>query len=162
MHTAPTILLVENDEENFRCLATALRAVLPVPPRVAWACSSADAAAYLERRDGYDDRKFFPTPDVVLLDLPLPATAHYDLVRWLRGHGEFRTLPVLVLSACGDEFDASRAAEAGVSAFFHRPCGEGRLVELLAGIVAHWRQGDASCFGAWPGAMALPAQSCAA
>lgn len=162
MHDAPTILLVENDEESFRCLAAALRAVAPVPPRVAWACSSADAVAYLEGRDGYEDRKFFPAPDLVLLDLQSPATAKYDFVRWLRGYGDFRKLPVLALSACGDEFDASRAAEAGVSAFFHQPCDEARLTELLSGIVTHWRQGCGSCFGSWPGAVTLPAQSCAA
>lgn len=162
MHDTPTILLVENDEESFRSLAGALRAVTPVPPRVAWACSSADAVAYLEGRDGYDDRKFFPVPDLVLLDLQSPATAPYDFVRWLRAHGEFRSLPVLALSACGDEFDASRATEAGVSAFFHQPCDPARLTELFAGIVTHWRRAEASCFGQWPGAVALPAQSRAA
>jgi CheY-like chemotaxis protein len=162
MHDAPTILLIDHDEENFRYLAARLRSVVPVPPRVVWACSSADAVAYLEGRDGYDDRKFFPLPDVVLLSPQSPATANYDLVRWLRGQGGFRALPVLALCACGDEFDASRAAAAGVSAFFHQPCDERRLTEMLAGVVAHWRQGDASCFGVWPGAVALPAQSCAA
>jgi CheY-like chemotaxis protein len=162
MHDAPTILLVENDEDNFRHLSAALRAVVPVPPRVVWACGSADAVAYLEGREGYGDRKFFPAPDLVLLDLQSPAAAPYDFVRWLRSHGDFRSLPVLALSACGDEFDAARAAEAGVSAFFHQPCDANRLTEVFAGVVAHWRTGAASCFGAWPGALTLPAQSCAA
>lgn len=162
MHDAPTILLIENDEENFRCLSAALRAVMPVPPRVAWACGSADAVAYLEGQDGYADRKFFPAPDLVLLDLQSPTVAKYDFVRWLRGQAALRTLPVLALSPCGDEFDAARAAEAGVSAFLHQPCDPARLTEMFAGVVAHWRHGGASCFGTWPGAVPLPAQSCAA
>lgn len=162
MHDAPTILLVENDEENFRCLSAALRAVAPVPPRIAWACGSADAVAYLEGRDGYADRKFFPTPDLVLLDLRSPSVATFEFVRWLREQSDFRRLPVLALSVCGDEFDAARAADAGVSAFFHQPCDSTRLTELFAALVAHWRRGGANCFGSWPGAMALPAQSCAA
>lgn len=162
MHEPPTILLVDNDEDDFRCVADALRAIVSSPPRVAWACSAADAVAYLEGRDGYADRKFFPLPDLVLVAVKPPAEAKLDFVRWLRTQGEFRALPVLALSPGGDEFDAARAVEAGVSALYHQPCEAERLSVLLAGIVAHWREGGAGRFSAWPGAVVLAAQSCAA
>jgi CheY-like chemotaxis protein len=161
MHDAPTILVIENDEEAYRCVSAALRSVAPAP-RVAWACGAADAAAYLEGQDGYADRTFFPLPDVVLLDLKTPAETELEFVRWLRSRSGFRSLPVLALSTGGDEFDAARAAEAGVTAFFHVPCDAARLAELFAGVVAHWRAAGSSRFCPWPGAVALPVQSCAA
>lgn len=161
MHDAPTILLIENDEDGFRCLSTALRAVAPAP-RVVWACGTADAAAYLEGRDGYEDRKFFPLPDFVMVDLVTPADSKLDFVRWLRSRNDrLRALPVLGLSAGGDEFEAMRATAAGVTAFFRQPCEPERLTRLMTSIVAHWREGGLSRFVPWPGS-AVTVQSCAA
>jgi CheY-like chemotaxis protein len=161
MPDAPTLLLIENDEDDFRCLSAALRSVAP-SPRVAWARDVSDAAAYLEGQDGYAERKFFPWPDLVLLDLKAPTETPLGFVRWLRGRRECRALPVLALSACAGDFEVVRAAEAGVTAFFPRPCEAARLTELLGGFVAHWRSGAASRFAPWPGAVALSTQSCAA
>ncbi|MBI2514508.1 MAG: hypothetical protein HYV96_21240 [Opitutae bacterium] len=161
MPDTPTVLLIESDEDAFRCFTAALRGAAP-PPRVAWACGTAEAIAYLEGQDGYADRTFFPLPDLVLLSLKTPLTTKLDWVRWLRGSGAFHALPVLALSAGGDECDAARAAAAGATAFVHLPSESARQNELFAEIVALWRRGGAGRFASWPGAVATPAQSCAA
>lgn len=161
MPDTPTVLLIESDEDDFRSFSGALRSAVP-PPRVAWACGTAEASAYLKGQDGYADRTFFPLPDLVLLSLKTPPTVKLEWVRWLRGRGTFHALPVLALSASGDECDATRAAAAGATAFVHLPSEERRRNELLAEVVAHWRRGAAGRFAPWPGAVAIPAQSCAA
>lgn len=156
----PTILVMDHDEENFRWCADVLRQVDP-STRVVWACGTADAAAYLERREGYDDRKFFPAPDLIFVALRPPEANTLAFVRWMRAQTAWGDVPTLGLSACGDDFDASRALSAGLTAFLHQPCEEEKFATLLRGVLEHWREGGAARRAPWPGAVALP-ESCAA
>lgn len=161
MSATPTILLIENDEEDFRWLASLLRAQ-EFPVRVHWARGIGDAVAYLRGADGYDDRKFFPYPDLVLLDVPTRLDAARETIVWAQAQPEFQGLPFLVLSPAAAPLEAERAMGAGAAACFVRPPAPERLRELFAGIVAHWRKGPIGCHAPWPGAVEMPAEFCAA
>jgi CheY-like chemotaxis protein len=161
MPDTPTILLIENDEEDFRWLASVLRAQ-EFPVRVHWARGVGDAIAYLRGADGYDDRKFFPYPDLVLLDVATRLDAARETLVWMQAQPEFHSLPILVLSPAAEAHEAERAMAAGAAACFARPATEDRLRALFASIIAHWRKGPIGCHAPWPGAVELPAESCAA
>ncbi len=70
-------------------------------------------------------------PDAVLLDLMLPDIDGLELLRQLRAQRATETLPVIVLTARGDE-DSRRACEAaGASGFLVKPVSRSELVESL-------------------------------
>ena len=73
-------------------------------------------------------------PDLVLLDLGLPDGDGVDVVRDLRTWSQ---VPVVVLSARGDERDKIEALDAGADDYLIKPFGVG---ELLARVRAHLRR----------------------
>lgn len=119
------ILVVEDNEE----LAFGLRNNLEIEGyRVELA---ADGAAGLAaaRREGFD---------LVILDLMLPEL---DGFRVLRGMREARlSMPVLILTARGDESNKVRGLKMGADDYVTKPFG---LLELLARVEALLRRGPA-------------------
>ena len=75
------------------------------------------------------------TPELVLLDLGLPDVDGVEVVRRLR---EWSAVPVLVLSARGQESDKIRALDAGADDYVTKPIAMG---ELLARMRAALRRG---------------------
>ncbi len=61
------------------------------------------------------------TPDVLVLDVMLPGRSGYDILRALRADNQFGTLPVLMLTARGQEKDRALAKELGATRFMTKP-----------------------------------------
>ncbi|MFP1643333.1 response regulator transcription factor [Pontitalea aquivivens] len=60
-------------------------------------------------------------PDVVILDLMLPGRSGLEILSDLRADARFTGLPVLMLTARGQQRDREAAARAGASAFLSKP-----------------------------------------
>jgi CheY-like chemotaxis protein len=102
------VLLVE-DEENLRRL---LRDVLE---RSGFVVSEAgDGIEALEQIDR-------SAPDIVVLDLDLPKLDGYGVLRRLRSRRETAALPVLVLTAKGDEDSEVLVFEFGATEYISKP-----------------------------------------
>lgn len=68
-------------------------------------------------------------PDLVLLDLMLPYLDGFEILGLLRAHPQWKSVPVIVLSARTGEDDVVRALESGANDFMRKPY---RPRELLA------------------------------
>jgi two-component system phosphate regulon response regulator PhoB len=60
-------------------------------------------------------------PDLVLLDWMLPGQSGLELARRLRGDARTRTLPIIMLTARGDEEDKLRGLETGADDYITKP-----------------------------------------
>jgi len=78
-------------------------------------------------------------PDLVILDLMLPGLDGFRVLRTLRDEG--RRLPVLILTARGDESDKVRGLRLGADDYVTKPFG---VLELLARVEALLRRATAS------------------
>ncbi|HTK55930.1 MAG TPA: response regulator, partial [Gemmatimonadales bacterium] len=76
-----------------------------------------------EARDGGEaiTRVDQHAPDVVLLDLNLPGLDGYGVLAQLRSRPDTRSLPVVVLTAKGDEDNEVRVLQAGADDFLTKP-----------------------------------------
>ena len=103
-----TVLLVE-DEENLRRLLKDLleREGFKV-------VEAGDGVAALDEVDR-------SAPDVIVLDLDLPRLDGYGVLRYLRTRPQTATLPVLVLTAKGDEDSEVRVFESGATDYLSKP-----------------------------------------
>jgi DNA-binding response OmpR family regulator len=81
-------------------------------------------------------------PDLVVLDLMLPGMDGYRVLRQLREDG--LTMPVLILTAKGEEADKVLGFRLGADDYVTKPFG---VLELLARIEALLRRGRASLPG---------------
>jgi two-component system KDP operon response regulator KdpE len=73
-------------------------------------------------------------PDLVLLDLGLPDLDGVEVTRRLR---EWSTVPVVVLSARGQESDKIRALDAGADDYLTKPFGVGELLARMRVALRH-------------------------
>lgn len=51
--------------------------------------------------------------NLILLDLVLPNTSGYDILKWLKAEPKFRDIPVIVLSNLSSQSDINKAFEYG-------------------------------------------------
>ena len=75
------------------------------------------SARLLLERFGED----LPCPDLLLMDLNLPKTEGWELVRLFREHPVCATVPLIVISSSRGPKDRLWAAEAGVQHYFRKP-----------------------------------------
>lgn len=120
-------VLVVEDNRN---LATGLRNNLEVEGyTVEIAADGSDALAAVHHR----------APALIILDLMLPGnTDGYRLLRILRDEGY--SMPIIVLTARGEEAEKVRGFRLGADDYVTKPFG---LMELLARVAVHLRRGSA-------------------
>lgn len=121
MADAESILIVDDTPENLRLLS---RLLSEQGYRVRAAPDGAHALATMEKE----------LPDLVLLDVMMPAMDGYEVCRRLKEQPETREVPVIFLSALDDVADKVRALEAGGVDYVAKPF---QSEEVLARIETH-------------------------
>ena len=137
MNSGNLILLVEDSEEDILLFTDALnRSGLGNPVRVVR--DGVEAIAYLTGQVPFSDRKSFPPPKVLLLDLTLPKMSGWEVLQWVRSNPQFKGLLVVVLTASLMATDLQRAYQMGANSFLAKPCRPEELQNLARGFPEHW------------------------
>ncbi|WP_406856326.1 MULTISPECIES: phosphate regulon transcriptional regulator PhoB [unclassified Alsobacter] len=122
MATAPHILIVEDEE----ALTLLLRYNL-------------EAEGYdvetVARGDEADLRIRERTPDLILLDWMLPGLSGIELCRRLRQRGETQRLPIIMLTARGEESERVRGLATGADDYVVKPFSVPELVARVRALL---------------------------
>jgi len=102
-------ILVVDDDEDLRILAR--KALLRSGHKVMEASGGAEALELIAR----------DKPDLVLLDLLMPPPDGLETLRIIRSREATRSLPVIVLTAQGDEASATASFEGGATDYLSKP-----------------------------------------
>jgi len=102
------------------------------------------AINYLLGNEPYSDRAKFPLPDVMFLDLNMPAMDGLAVLKEIRASLGFQDLPIVVLSNSELQTDVSAAYALGASAFHKKPTRYKELVSLLRSVITLWHNGRSS------------------
>ena len=108
--TARLILLVDDNQDDLMLIERAL--------------------AYLRGEYPYTDRGAYPVPDLVLLDIKMPGTDGFEVLRWIRQQKEFSELCVVMLTSSDEIRDVNRAYQLGANSFLVKPLDFGNAGEL--------------------------------
>ena len=96
------------------------------------------AIDYLAGQDPYADRKTYPMPCMVLLDLNLPRKHGLEVLQWIRKQPAFYTLVVVILTSSDQDPDIHRAYSAGANAYLVKPPTADGLLELARTLGDFW------------------------
>lgn len=102
-------ILIVDDDEDIRVLAR--RALTQGGHRVMEAADGNEGLAMAEKRK----------PDLVILDLIMPPPDGIEVLKMLRSKPETASIPVLVLTARGDEDTTRTSFELGATDFLNKP-----------------------------------------
>ena len=61
-----------------------------------------------------------PPPDCILLDLMMPSPDGYELCSYLKQSAEYRSIPVIIISALGLPNDVERGLKLGADAYLKK------------------------------------------
>lgn len=132
------IVLVEDNVNDAELTKLALRK------------SNAELCVHL-LRDGAEAIEYFLGADrktpisslaakMVLLDLKLPKLSGFQVLRSLREHPEFATLPIVILSSSAVESDIDRAYQLGANSYIVKPIEYAQHAKTIAETVQYWMQ----------------------
>jgi two-component system phosphate regulon response regulator PhoB len=80
-------------------------------------------------------------PDLVLLDWMLPKLSGIEVCRRLRGRAETRNLPIIMLTARGEESDRVRGLDTGADDYLTKPFSMTELTARIRAVLRRIRPG---------------------
>ena len=124
----PRILVVEDED----ALATLLQYNLEKEGyQVSLAGDGEEALIQIDER----------LPDLVLLDWMLPKLSGIEVCRRIRGRAETRNLPIIMLTARGEESDRIRGLDTGADDYLTKPFSMSELIARIRAVLRRIRPG---------------------
>jgi len=117
----PKILVIEDEPEIRRFL----RVSLGTHQFRVWECETGQSGV---------EQAAAQQPDLIILDLGLPDMDGIEVIRRVR---EWSQVPIVVLSARGQESDKIRALDAGADDYLTKPFGVGELLARMRVALRH-------------------------
>ena len=131
------ILLVEDDENDLLVMKMALEKVgLTCPIRVAR--DGREAQDYLSGSGIFADRREYPLPYLILLDLKLPRVMGLEVLKWIRERPEFDFTIVLILSSSSMPEDIQAAYRLHANGYLVKPYTLEKLELMTQAIKEFW------------------------
>ncbi len=97
-----------------------------------------DGLHFVQAASGLEavERLSLGTFDLVVLDLNMPDIGGLEVVEFVRGQDQLRTLPILIVTTRGDEVSRQRVMAAGASRFMTKPFTPDGLINEVRGLIA--------------------------
>jgi CheY-like chemotaxis protein len=127
------ILLVEDSDDVAMVRRVFSKVAIPCGLHVAR--DGREALDYLFRRGQDRDA---PAPDLVLLDLRLPAVGGLDVLRRMRTDQGLSAIPIVVLTGSNDEKDLRECMALGAEGYLVKPFKVGNVRDILIEVQCYW------------------------
>jgi CheY-like chemotaxis protein len=132
-----TILLAEDREDDIILIQRAFKSGgIQYPLMVVR--DGAEAISYLSGVGRFSNRELFPIPGLFLLDLTLPVTDGFEVLRWVRSQPHLKDLPVVVLTASDRIRDVNQAYQLGAYSFLVKSLDFQDAIALANAISEYW------------------------
>jgi CheY-like chemotaxis protein len=132
-----TILLVEDNLDHAELVMRNLEE-FKVANRIMHVEDGEAALDYLHGRLEYADRKRFPMPQLMLLDLRLPRVDGLQVLKEVKSDIVLRALPVVVLTTSDAERDLAMAYEYHANSYLTKPVDFNDFSRLLGDLGFYW------------------------
>jgi CheY-like chemotaxis protein len=137
MNSVASILLAEDREEDIILIQKSFkRAAIHNPLFIVR--DGEEAINYLSGTGRFADRAQYPLPAMFLLDLKMPGTDGFDVLRWISTQPDLKCLRVIVLTCSESIRDVEAAYKIGASSFLVKPMDFSDTVEVVKDTVHYW------------------------
>lgn len=77
-------------------------------------------------------------PVIILLDLKLPKFSGLEVLKELKTHEKYKTIPVVVLTSSSEDIDIETAYKLGANSYIVKPVEFKAFIEVAAQIELYW------------------------
>lgn len=92
-----------------------------------------EALAYIDRWTAGE-----PMPVFIMLDLRLPKVDGLEVLRRLKGHPTFCSIPVIVLTTSAEDTDIQEAYRLGCNSYIIKPVDFNKFMEVASQVEVYW------------------------
>ncbi|MBW1849291.1 MAG: response regulator [Deltaproteobacteria bacterium] len=138
MHYEPsTILLVEDEEAHAELTKRAIRKAGNAN-RVDIVSDGEQALDYLYNREKYADKKKYPVPGLILLDIKLPGIDGIEVLKRIKEDPDLKRIPVIILTTSERDEDIVRSYEHYANSYLTKPVGFKAFEEKIVQAGFYW------------------------
>ena len=132
-----TVLIAEDSEDDALLLQHAFRSIgLQNPVQIV--TDGEQVIHYLQGSGKFANRKKFPFPSVLFLDIKMPKLDGFAVLDWIRDHPDCHIVPTMVFSTSPHPADIRRAYQCGANAYLVKPASLPELEALLKRTFDFW------------------------
>jgi len=132
-----TILLVEDNPDHAELVMRNMED-FKIANRITHVEDGEAALDYLYGKGDYTDRKMFPLPHLMLLDLRLPKVDGLQVLKEVKSSDILRALPVVILTTSDAERDLAMAYEYHANSYLTKPVDFNEFSRLLGDLGFYW------------------------
>jgi len=137
MNTPMHILLVEDNRMDVELTLDAFREI-HLENRIDVATNGQQALDYLFGQGKYSDRKLYPMPNLILLDLKLPGVDGFEVLRQIKSTPILKRLPVIILTSSKEEGDRALTYDIGANSYLVKPVSFDGFLGVIRQIDGYW------------------------
>ncbi|MBN1699571.1 MAG: response regulator [Spirochaetales bacterium] len=132
-----TILLVEDNDDHIEHTLDAISEA-GLARRIEVVKDGEAALNYMFRTGRYENPEFSPRPSLILLDINLPKVNGFEILRRVKTHPRFYTIPVILLTSMISSSYIERGTSLGTNDIILKPVSVDIFVRKLKGLAVYW------------------------
>src|SRR5437870_120315 len=125
----PNILVAEDDSDQILLLQREFKRKR-FPAVVRYLRDGSKTIAYLKGEGQYANRKLFPLPDLILLDIKMPKQNGFEVLQAVKADPLLAKIPIVVLTISQELADVNQAYQLGARTFLVKPLDLAELRQL--------------------------------
>jgi CheY-like chemotaxis protein len=106
--------------------------------RIQVAGDGTQALDFLFGHGSYGNRKQYPLPDIVLLDLKMPGLDGHEVLRQIKLAKGLKRIPVIILTSSRDEGDRAMGYDNGANSYLVKPVSFEDFLDVVKQVSDYW------------------------
>ena len=131
------ILLVEDEEAHAELTRRAIRKAGNAN-RIDVLTDGEEAIDYIFNRGKYNDKKKYPLPGLIMLDIKLPGIDGIEVLKQIKENPFLKKIPVIMLTTSDREEDISRSYNNYANSYLTKPVGYKEFEERIMQVDSYW------------------------
>jgi len=129
-----SVLVIENDSNDIYLLRHLLEKIDPSLEVLSF-CSGELALDFLLGRGEYRDRVKHPLPCLIFLDLNMPRTSGFEILRRIKKEPGLKLIPVVISSGSSQTQDIDHAYDLGANLYLVKKVNSQEMFESVKSII---------------------------
>ncbi|MBA3009928.1 MAG: response regulator [Proteobacteria bacterium] len=137
MTRSASILLVEDNPMDVELIIDAFKEAR-LGNKIQVAGNGKQALEFLFGQGSYGDRKQYPLPDIVLLDLKMPGIDGHEVLKRIKSTDMLKRIPVIILTSSRDEGDRAMSYDNGANSYLVKPVSFEDFLNVVKQVSDYW------------------------